>query len=1005
MADLLAGIVALHFWNLISINQKMLWDNGPVPLSQKGWMILDFIMNKFNNRIKRYRRKEDTVIFQSILRQRTDYLLTLSIAYLLEKNKDEIDFDSHSRFIYDSSKFSTGHYIQYLREFDLSKEFFNNKKVKVALNNFPNIRNNKYGHGFTLSENEITKFNDAMIDLYEILTTEVEFLKSNYYYYYIEGKDQDEYFGYRISPDGEFDEWSITQRSFFGSELNLNSTYISTPSKPNFYIKVSPFIHLQDEDTALLFLKLEEKLTGRIKYSKILGEDEYYLEWAEIKDLFYSPDHDRKLSLNGLIMNKFDNNYTEYYNLDRNLEKSINDFLMKNNSSVALTLWGHGGVGKTALVQNICNKLFNDTKKFFDYVVFISAKDRKFNYMNGEIETIENNVRSLNEVLYKISQVLFEPLLEYDIFLQNIEEFKNKIFTISQKALFVIDDFETFDSTEREKIIEFVKKLHTNHHKVIFTSRIKHGLTGEQLTSVELNKSASIDFLTNVFKSEFNWSVERIEELVSDSSKVDLIHKATEGRPLFLYQFAYIYKSYHFVDNHFKLLANSENAKKFLYERLYDYLSNEAKLIFKNSYPIIIKESLSINISALKYVLNELQYQFNVDEALDELNNLRITIKDSADLHRIYSEDILKIMEDYYNLNNNELKDTISTVIEQVGWKNNTTNIYNDLLEKLGRDRDYKTEQENIDAYRKLLNDVNCSEEIKMKALSGITGFLKNMNSRKYAIKLYKEFLDLTFSHVDLIRMYALMLKEEGDVEQACKVLKNYLKSLNKHTKNIHNEILIYSILITYEGKLLLSERKQKIKNANDDLNIISEIRQKFKQKIAKFISDYQRKLVRIVTENNASQIISGKNKELIKSNLTSAINTMVKLGTELYSISKNDSNLINRDNTLTLINFGLNNLPNHIHETLNNCQKNLLTPITYTIKKGERISILITGTNKQHGVFGKIEDFVGLIHISKLNTQQVNDLDNLFIKGNYIEATIEHVNETNKKLSLSLLN
>ncbi|OCA87902.1 hypothetical protein A8F94_08705 [Bacillus sp. FJAT-27225] len=967
---------------------------------------MDFIINKFNNRIKRYRRKENTVIFQSILRQRTDYLFTLSIAYLLEKNKNEIDFDSHSKFIYDSSKLSTGHYIKYLREFDLSKEIFINKKVKTTLNNFPNIRNNKYGHGFTMTEVELNKFNDSMVDLYEILTNEVDVLKSEYFYYYVEGKDQDEYYGYRIGPDGEFDEWSVTPKYFFGSELKLYNTYISAPSKPNFYIKVSPFIHLQDEETALLFLKLEEKLTGRIKYSKILGEDDYYLEWEEIKDLFYSPDQERKLSLNGLIMNKFENNYSEYFNLDKTLEKGIYDFLIKNNSSVALTLWGHGGVGKTALVQHICNRLFNDSKKLFDYVVFISAKDRKFNYMSGEIETIENNIRSLNEVVYKISQVLFEPMLEYDYFLQNIDVFKDKIFSISQKALFVIDDFETFNENEREQIIDFAKKLNINYHKVIFTSRIKHGLTGEQLTSVELNENASIDFLTNVFKSEFKWNMERIDELVSDSSKMDLIHKATEGRPLFLYQFAYMYKSYSFVDDHFKTLANSENAKKFLYDRLYDYLPYEAKLIFKYSYPIIIKESLSINISVLRYLLNDLQFQFNVDEALDELNNLRITIKDSNELHRIYSEDILRIMEDYYNGIDNELKETINSIIEQIGWKNNTTNIYIDLLEKLGRDRDYKTEQENIDAYRKLLNDDNCSEELKIKALSGITGYLKNMNSRKYAINLYKEFSHLTFSHIDLIRMYALMLKEEGDVEIACKVLKNYLKSLDKQNINVNDEILIFSLLITYEGKRLITDRKIKIKNSNDDLDLITKVRYKFKQRIAKFISDYQKKLVRIITENDANQIISGKNKELIKSNLTSAINAIVKLGTELNNISEIDTNLVNRENTFILINFGLNNLPNHIHETLINCKNNLQSTLNndYKIEKGEKISILITGTNKKHGVFGKIDDYVGLLHISKLNDEQVANLDLLFVKGNYVEVLIEHVNEKGKKLNLSLI-
>ena len=67
-------------------------------------------------------------------------------------------------------------------------------------------------------------------------------------------------------------------------------------------------------------------------------------------------------------------------------------FLKDGKSSVAAILWGHGGVGKTATIQSVCDDFSNSERKFFDYVIFLSAKDRIYNIHTGDVNDITDRV-------------------------------------------------------------------------------------------------------------------------------------------------------------------------------------------------------------------------------------------------------------------------------------------------------------------------------------------------------------------------------------------------------------------------------------------------------------------------------------------------------------------------------------------------------------------------------------------------------------------------------------
>ncbi len=54
-------------------------------------------------------------------------------------------------------------------------------------------------------------------------------------------------------------------------------------------------------------------------------------------------------------------------------------------------MWGHGGIGKTSAIQHVCEQLANTEYKKFDYIIFLSAKDRYYNYYKGIIEVVNGN--------------------------------------------------------------------------------------------------------------------------------------------------------------------------------------------------------------------------------------------------------------------------------------------------------------------------------------------------------------------------------------------------------------------------------------------------------------------------------------------------------------------------------------------------------------------------------------------------------------------------------------
>jgi hypothetical protein len=416
--------------------------------------------------------------------------LFLSLGYLWNKNWNSLDIDSKEYCIENILRPSIGAIVSIIRKMDIEKEIFGNKKEKdlqKAMDRYPNLRNEKIGHGYSFEDDtsELLNAFENIIDTIE--SSDLFLFNQKNDIILVLNESNGVYSGISFKSDGfGYSPWKCPNSIF---NFDLNSTYLFTFD--NRYFKISPFVEIELEGDGYVFSDIQEKLTGRVKYNQLIRTGVLLKDKPEIGSLLISNEKHKRKTANGTIINKFEKNYKKFIHNDT--KAKIKDFLLKNQSSVFATIWGHGGVGKTASIQSLCEDLSNEQKKHFDYIIFISAKNRFYDYYKGSILELENNLSSYDSIIKYVNNVMF-----------NTEKFdKNSITDYEGTLLLIIDDFETFSKQENDNITQFIKTLNINHHKVILTTRSATFITGEEIRTNELTEKETKNFLLEAAQIEF----------------------------------------------------------------------------------------------------------------------------------------------------------------------------------------------------------------------------------------------------------------------------------------------------------------------------------------------------------------------------------------------------------------------------------------------------------------------------------------------------------------------
>ena len=596
---------------------------------------MNYLLNHLERKISFLKSLNRKAELKPHLQAKLEFYLNLLLAYYWNKNLSSLELEDKEIVINEILRPSIGSIVSIIRKLDIENEIFGNKKAKkisTALDKYPGVRNQIIGHGYSYEDdidNYLIKFEELISAIED---SDIWLINENYNLIYVDQTVNNINYGINYRSDGEYIAWQCPE---LVSEFQVKSLYIQ--KNDNEYHRISPFIYIKDESNFYTFCSIEEKLTGRTKYNKLISTGTYQLDNIELQSLLISDDGIKRKNSNGTVINSFKNNYNKY--IDVGIASKIQNFLTKNNSSVYATLWGHGGVGKTASIQYVSQLLCQSQEKKFDYIIFLSAKDRYYNYYKGRIEKIDDNISSLDQIIQYINSII-----------SNIPSFElESILNFEGKILLIFDDFETFSKEEKIKITDFISRLNINHHKVVITTRSANLITGIEIQTSELTQDETVRFFLEALKNEFpQFNRELMEkELLKEDFK-EKIHEITSGRPLFILQLAVLLvQTSNLKDIILNDIKSGEMAKNFLYDRIIDYLSITAKNMFLAIGLLADPNDLAGLIGNLKYITNLEDQNDIFQEALQELIKLKIILIED-DFFKVYSPEIYKYMGYYY---------------------------------------------------------------------------------------------------------------------------------------------------------------------------------------------------------------------------------------------------------------------------------------------------------------------------------------------------------------------
>ena len=271
---------------------------------------MNYITNQIDRKINLLKGLGNKSALKVHYQAKLEFYLILILSYLWNKNFEEVSEDDKEKVIETILKPSIGSIISTSRTLDIHAEFFGNKKMKnflKAINEYPKIRNEKIGHGYSFEDNL-----DEYLEVFERLIFKIEessiFLFDDSIDFIItSGKSDDIHIGIQYKSNGsDYLAWSCPDKVF---SFKPRSVYIKTK---NDYFRVSPFIHIENENDFYSFASIEEKLTGRVKFNQLIRTGKTYLEFEELAKIDIANDGLKRKTSNGTVINEFTKNYKNY---------------------------------------------------------------------------------------------------------------------------------------------------------------------------------------------------------------------------------------------------------------------------------------------------------------------------------------------------------------------------------------------------------------------------------------------------------------------------------------------------------------------------------------------------------------------------------------------------------------------------------------------------------------------------------------------------------------------
>ncbi len=755
---------------------------------------MDYILKQLDKKINFYSTTSlASMELANYYRIQIEYKLLFLMSILWSENYYSIDTDEKKRVLNKVLQPTIGSIVEIIRILDVNRQIFGTKQFKKTLNRYPALRNERIGHGFVFEDavdivcNELSEISASLSGF------QSNPLNNNYDIVLVTNNKDGAYNGVNYKSNG--DEYLVWQCHSKVKDFEINHVYALDDKGK--YFRLSPFILVTFDEEFYLYRDIQDRLLGKVRYNQLLRTGSNYREW-DVFDWEVENDGTRRKTANGTVINVFENNYRKYISLD--VRKDVVDFALKNKSSVCATIWGHGGVGKTATVQSVCDELIGQNNKRFDYIIFASAKDRYYSYYDGAINQISDSIDSYSALIRVINMICGREISD-DI--QLITEG-------DEKLLIIVDDFETFPREDQGKIGEFIKKLNINYHKVLITTR-SNFVIGHEIKTNELNTEQAGGFLVEVLKTELpEFNVVNIEKQLLINENLKNLHGVTSGRPLFIFQFAFILAQTGSFQSAFKRkISRSDQAAEFLYGRLYEYLSKDAKRLFVTISQLVTENDLTNLTEKLQYVTSMENKEDEFNSAFQELIKLRIIQVFENGFFGVYSKEILQIMLNYFSRDAGGKRDIISR-LKQV-TKDKKLDNNHALLENANSARYSKSEEEVNSLYRQILNRASCPMDVKVMAILNLADyFFNNRGQKDFAINIFRDFEHIFLKEPLFAKMYASYCWATDRKGESIKILRE-LFSIKPAFEDNDLRLELLGLSLTYRS-ISAIQRKEEIK-------------------------------------------------------------------------------------------------------------------------------------------------------------------------------------------------
>ena len=277
-----------------------------------------------------------------------------------------------------------------------------------------------------------------------------------------------------------------------------------------------------------------------------------------------------------------------------------------------VALDGIGGVGKSAIAIEYCNRILNrdhSQTNSFEYVIWLSAKSTMLR--DGKVFTIDQAFEHLEQLVDTTLMVIGFP--EYCSFeLPKKRKLLTEILECT-KALFVLDNLETIKPGNITEIWDFINNDIPAPSKVLLTSREYHQNVPQTIRLDSLSRDDSFKLIDS-FSDDIGIANSIIDsvrkELYEVSSGLPIVIKSILGQIKLGKPFKVIKK---------EIESNTDNIAKFCFEQQLALLSIDQRTVLH----ALCLSSEVLNHDALAYIVSEL-ISTPITEIINQLISLSI---------------------------------------------------------------------------------------------------------------------------------------------------------------------------------------------------------------------------------------------------------------------------------------------------------------------------------------------------------------------------------------------